>query len=276
MDRRTEWLAVLLPAALVGSFEFFRHRVFEPFLPGMAGNLLSSLVAALAVYAFVRLFARIIRRTEADLSRASERAAVMSERQRIAREMHDGVAQAMFYLNVKLDRVDERLAAGHLDAAQQEVTGVRSNIQETYRQVRAVIADLKQAAQPRTLAEALRGVVSDFAARSQAEPCLRLTGDWPLQPKALEHIGAIVHEALVNADRHGGATQITVGCDGDPAELRLWVRDNGKGFDVATAREGYGLAIMAERARAAGGCLAIKSRPGAGTRVELRIKGESV
>lgn len=147
--KAVRWLAVLLPALFVMAFEFIRHQWLGSMLPfwlghGWQGNLMGSLVVAGTVYGFVYLFARRIQRSAAETARAREEAAVIVERQRIAREMHDRVAQTLFYLTVKLREVDGSLPPEGAEAAREELREAQSNLKETYGQVREVVADLKR------------------------------------------------------------------------------------------------------------------------------------
>lgn len=270
--RRIQWLAVLLPAVGLGLWESVRHALLDRLLPGALGNLVASLVVAVVVYGFVRVFIGLVERSAREAAAAREQAAVMRERQRIAREMHDGVAQALFYLSVKLGELERLLARDEAAAAAQKLAGVRANLQETDRRVRTVIQDLKRADEE-PLAGALRHLVDRFVPTSGAQVFLGLQGDAPVAGPVRDHLLAIVQEALVNADKHGGATRVQVAAELQPGAIRLRVSDNGRGFAAPQPGPGggHGLAIMAERARLAGGHLRVESAPGQGTAVEVMI-----
>ena len=110
--RRVRWLAVLLPTFSIGLFEFLRHQLLEPVLPewlsdGWLGNVAGVFVVAAIVYVFVRFFGDVLQESAVEVAQAREEAAVAVERQRIAREMHDSIAQTLFYLTVKLREVDD-------------------------------------------------------------------------------------------------------------------------------------------------------------------------
>src|SRR4051794_7726521 len=141
-------LAVLLPALYVGLFEFLRHQWLEPMLPGWLstgwlGNLIAVFVVAAVVYIFVRFFTNKLRESASELSRVREEAAVVAERQRIAREMHDSIAQTLFYLTVELREVEDLMLAGQSAEAQTELRMAQEEIRAAHQRVRAVIADLK-------------------------------------------------------------------------------------------------------------------------------------
>lgn len=145
---RVQWLAVLLPTLAIGLFEFLRHQWLAHALPGWLGtgwlgNMAGTLVVATIVFGFVRFFASILRRLTAEAAQAREEAAVILERQRIAREMHDGMAQALFYLGVKL-RVVESLMSADADLRdREELRAVGEEVQDTHRHGHAQRAEVR-------------------------------------------------------------------------------------------------------------------------------------
>lgn len=278
------WIAVLLPTLCVGLFEFLRHQLLTAVLPewlghGWAGNVMSALVVAATVYFFVRVFAGMVGAAVMDAAQAREEAAVLTERQRIGREMHDGVAQALFYLRAKMSEVGDLIAAGERERTLAELRAAEEELEETHRLVRAAISDLKQHPEVQRFDEALRRATSGLAGRM----ALRLTCEAEaacaaLSAPAQRHLLAIVQEALTNAHRHGNARSASVKVGtvkvGTAEEtLIVEVSDDGSGFDLdAVPRDGrYGLVIMEERARIIGGRLLLDSAPGLGTRVTVSL-----
>ncbi len=266
MRARVQWIAIAFPAVLVGAFEFIRHHWLEPYLPGVRGNVLAALLVAAAVYGFVRYFTGVVARTEQELGRARAEAAVLAERQRIAREMHDGVAQALFHLRVRLAEIEEQAARGALAEVRRGAARLREQVSAAYEEVRGVVADLKRQAGSEDPAEALRREATRVADELHLDLTLELAGLPRLGGEALPHLLAIVSEAMANARRHGGATAVAV----TGGRRRLAVADNGRGFDPRRpAGAGFGLAIMAERAAMLGGRLEVESEPGRGARVAV-------
>lgn len=266
-QRRLKWAAIALPALLLGGFEFIRHRWLEHSLPGTWGNLLGALIVAGAGYGFIRYFSDSAARTEQELGRSRAEAAVLAERQRIAREMHDGVAQALFHVRVRLAEL-ESAAGGGLGP---ELARLRQHVGTAYDQVRAAIADLKLAQSAEDPLESLRRAAEQAAGQLGLHLTLDLRSLPDLSPTAAGHVAAIAAEAISNAARHGGARQVMVRAD----RSRLTIHDDGAGFDpTARAGEGFGLMIMEERAGLAGARLRVDAARGRGTLVELRWGGE--
>ena len=195
-------------------------------------------------------------------------AAVGQERQRVARGLHDGVAQQLVYISAQSRRAlkgratetDLRKLAGAADRAVFES--------------RRAIAALGEADDPR-LDRALRDVAEQLLQNSSVETTLRLD---PVEASSdrIEGILRVLREAVVNAVAHGEAHAIEIMLrDGD--QLILSVTDDGSGFDVAegiASGRGFGIGTMQERARALGGEVTIESAPGRGTSVQLRLPAE--
>jgi signal transduction histidine kinase len=272
--KRIEWLAVSLPAMAVLLFEYVRHHLLESWLSMWAGNVVTAVLAAAGMYGFVRLFKGMLERSAEEVARARAENAVMVERQRIAREMHDSVAQALFYLSVKLRDMEALLRDGQQEAAFSELQAMQGYTNDAYHLVKAVIADLKKQEEEQDFQEAIRYV----AAHASEHLGLQVTCDvarTDLSAVSQRHLLAIIQEALLNAHRHGHARKADVRVRTLGRDLVVEVIDDGVGFDPATAdRDGhFGLTIMAERARMIGGELELQSAPGRGTRVSVHVVG---
>jgi NarL family two-component system sensor histidine kinase YdfH len=195
-----------------------------------------------------------------------------TERQRMARELHDTLAQGLSGLVLQLEAAKAHLAADRTDRAaailEQALTRARGTLAES----RAAIDDLRAA--PASLSEAIRERVNRFT-QATGIPC---TLEMALPENSMpiegsEHLVSIFSEALANVARHAQATQVNVRFVIDKGKLELEVRDDGKGFDVnrETNDGHYGLLGMRERARLIGGVLIIESGPQQGTSIHFTL-----
>ena len=199
-------------------------------------------------------------------SRAEARAAVLEERQRLARDLHDGVAQELAFIQAEVGRRRQRAGA---DVDDERIAGAaRRALDESRRVVAALVAPAD---------EPLEAVLSRFAAEVEARTGVRVTvaaSTCPALPATVrEELVRIAREAVHNAVRHSGSDSVAVRIDAGEA-LVLGVRDHGRGFDVATAERAtgtFGLTSMRERAEALGGALRIRCAPDGGTDVEVRL-----
>lgn len=200
---------------------------------------------------------------------------VLEERERIARGMHDGLGQIFAYLSIEMKIIDDLLASGKIDEAQKRLEPLRATAEGTSVDVRETIVNLRTPLLPEEdLLSALNKYLKDFSERNEINVKLEVDdGDGPDFPRLAQiQIICIVQEALANVRQHAAAGNIEVRMSTGNGSREIWVVDDGRGFDPGDTPESdrhMGLAVMAERAREAGGRLKIKSRPGEGTRVGI-------
>jgi len=197
-----------------------------------------------------------------------------TERRRIARELHDGVGQLLTAVKLRLAGLNSTSA----DYALRRSECVAA-IDEALEQVRRISRDLRPSQlDDLGLVAALRSHLDWQAGGAGFKPNFMHEGVLPrLAPEIETTCFRIAQEALTNIARHAHASEVWVTLTGTEAELRLEVRDNGRGFDVAAARLGatagrsMGLLSMEERAALAGGRLGLDSAPGRETRLSLAL-----
>ncbi|MFQ5857091.1 MAG: GAF domain-containing protein, partial [Anaerolineae bacterium] len=201
--------------------------------------------------------------------------AVLEERYRLSREMHDGLAQTLGYLGMQAERLERLQVEGRQELMKRELTDLREAIAEAYLDVREAIDGLRRAVdQPGGLMEALQAQLEDFARRTGLTvDDSRIDDPGELPPELALHLLRIAQEALTNVRRHAQASHVTVRLLREDDHLELTVADDGRGFDPALpqGRHRVGLASMRERARSLGGQLTLATSPGQGTRVTVRV-----
>ncbi|GAA4589685.1 hypothetical protein GCM10023194_44560 [Planotetraspora phitsanulokensis] len=197
---------------------------------------------------------------------------VIEERTRVARDLHDSVSQKLFSLRLTA-RAAVSLMRSDPERAAREIEQVERMAGEALAELRAVIVELRPAELDRHgLVETLRKHADLLGRLHPVSVAFTFAGDEPGDLPALTEIAVfrVAQEALHNALRHAAAESIAVRLSHDPPRLVLEVSDDGKGFDETGGR-GLGLASMNERAEAAGGSLAVDSRPGHGTMIRLEV-----
>jgi PAS domain S-box-containing protein len=219
------------------------------------------------------------------LRRAGEHAAAVEERNRLARELHDSVSQALFSMTMHaraaqkaLDRAGDPAAGGDRDRqlakAASDVTALRDLTAAALADMRALIFELR----PDAVAE--HGVVDALARQATAlslRNAIEITvtgpaGRLPLPPQAEEQAYRIALEAVHNAVKHADATTIRVDVTDLGDAVAITVADDGRGFEPTAAHPGHlGLTSMRERAAQVGGDLQITTAPGTGTGVRLTL-----
>ena len=197
---------------------------------------------------------------------------LQNERQRMARELHDTLAQGLSGLVLQLEAVKAHLASGRTDRGSAIVDQALTRARATLAESRAVIDDLR--ASPANLGEFIREKVDRFT-QGTGIPCdVELSiQENDLSPEVTGHILGILSEALMNITRHAEASQVHVRFLLHNKRLELEVRDNGKGFNVDQhiSAGHYGLLGMRERARLTGGLLTVHSTPQNGTTLRYTL-----
>lgn len=222
-----------------------------------------------------RLYAEMESRVH-ELSRQVQHLAVLEERDRLAREMHDGFAQALVLLNMKL-QLAQRAMSGDAQCAT-NLLELREIVGETYEDVRQAIGDLRTPLAVDTpLVKALSEYVQTFALRYNLQVDVSADtrcDDARCSPDVQIQVTRIVQETMANIRKHAHARQVQIAFARRDGHLNIHICDDGQGFDsAATARATghFGLAIMRERAASFGGTLDLDTQPGAGTTITLDV-----
>ncbi len=210
--------------------------------------------------------------------RESERqGAILAERERIAREMHDSLAQVLGATHLRLRALAARpdaLAAPTLDAELVELADIQ---EEAYRDVREALLGLREASRAdRGFTESIRAYLEKYARQSGIAATLQtdVEGEPPLTPRAEVQVIRVIQEALTNIRKHSGAKAAIVHLRVDAEATTVVIEDDGRGFDLGGTlldRDGFGLHSMRERMELIGGTLSIDSAPGKGSRVIARV-----
>jgi signal transduction histidine kinase len=215
--------------------------------------------------------------TRAELAEASRQAGVVAERERLARELHDTVAQGFISVVTQLESAEQALEEpGGLAQARRRVETARqtarTSLEELRRSVRALRPDLLESS---SLPAALAQLANRWSAEAGIPAEFRSTGDpVPLRPDAELSLLRIAQEALSNVARHAAASRVIVTLSYVGDTVTLDVDDDGVGFDGQPrprADGGFGLLGMRERVEAAGGALAVESVPGRGTTIAASV-----
>ena len=202
--------------------------------------------------------------------------AVAEERVRIAREIHDGMAQILAYVNTKAQAVKAYLDKDKPEQASAQLEQLASAAREVYTDAREGIMALRTRVGPdQPLSEALQDYVERWELQSGIAGSLEIEGEIQVSATIELQLLRILQEALSNTRKHSGATQVEVRIHQERDRLIASVEDDGTGFDPSNRpREAFprfGLAIMRERAESIGGSLDLETSPGSGTRVKIEV-----
>jgi signal transduction histidine kinase len=205
----------------------------------------------------------------------SEFKAVLGERSRIAREIHDTLAQGYVGISVQLEVLAELLRQHKIEAAAKHLDLARGTVREGLADARQSIWALRsQDSGETTLPVKIRRIVESAASHGVESNFSTYGAYRPLPPGTEQEILRVVQEAIHNVKKHAEAKKLNVQLEYGPDTIALEVRDDGSGFEAgaeaASPQGHYGLTGMRERAAAIGGKLEVTSEPGAGTSVRLQ------
>ncbi|HMA32165.1 MAG TPA: ATP-binding protein, partial [Casimicrobiaceae bacterium] len=213
----------------------------------------------------------------ARLTRENLRASLVSERQLMANEVHDSLAQGLTYMRMRMSLLRDAVKRGDELRAFKYWSDVDESLTGAHGRLRELITHFRSRMHPQGLQHALADAARDFSERTgialelaNHAPALRLSVASELQ------VFHIVQEALANIWKHAKARQVWVSLSAENGSCELIVEDDGVGIADPAAAEGadpghYGIAIMRERAARLGGELTFEHSAGGGTRVRLRF-----
>lgn len=211
--------------------------------------------------------------------RVAQETAVLEERGRIARDIHDGVAQDLAFLMLKSDLVRKFLITDPR-RAEEELGGLKTNLRQAIGEVRRIMFALRPADLERMgFWPAVRKLAADFHDLAGLEVDLQLVGEGSSLPPAMETtLFRLLQESFNNVAKHAAAHRLQVHLAAENGlQVEARVEDDGQGFDPSQAlaeaaqRGSWGLAYMRERVEAMGGTFSIQSQPGTGSVVRWSI-----
>ncbi|MDX1522049.1 MAG: histidine kinase, partial [Anaerolineae bacterium] len=214
-----------------------------------------------------------------EIEAAKRLLADMRERNHLAQELHDTVAQALGYLNLKIGMTHTALASGHVDTALANLEELKQVIGETYTDVREEIFNLRTKVQSglgflevldRYIEKYHRFYHLDIDLLQEADPAL-----FEFRPEVTSQLIRIIQEALINVRKHAQVKTAIIRLGQEDGQIRISIEDQGQGFDWCQTKKktaSFGLQIMQERVESVGGRLEVDTTPGQGTRVIVWYK----
>ena len=279
---RLQWIAIVTPGLLVIVWEFLSHFYIHRVLVSDVYLFMVTAVAlALGAVVFTLALFAIIERMQQELVARNRQVAVLEERDRIAMETHDGLAQVLGGITARLKAIGELARLGRFEELEEHTRQTEQVVQGAYADVREYILGLKTpVARGLEFMDALRQFLHSFSQQHRL-PVELIANREALQlpPPTEVQLIRIIQEALSNVRRHSGTDRAWVRFDKGEGSVTVTIKDNGRGFDpssVETMPVGHlGLQAMRQRAESVGASLEVLSRPGEGTRVVVVLSTNS-
>lgn len=280
-------LPIRVGALALGTFAVFGGLIgpAAPFFPANVVNenlLLSAagvpvaLLRALSGFALtlgvVQTLSAVLNEIEMWLESVERMQALVDERERIGRELHDGIIQSIYASGLILEGVRQNIA-GNPGQARDQLTQAIENLNETIQDIRRYIFDLRGELSQDDLQTGLRKMLKDFRVNTLLETEFDVSGDGirRFDAERRQHIFQIAREALTNVARHAYARKVQVHLEYGSNALQLSICDDGVGLSALPSDNGHGLRNIRERTRLLNGMLDIDTAPHEGLSVVLTV-----
>jgi two-component system nitrate/nitrite sensor histidine kinase NarX len=207
--------------------------------------------------------------------------AVSEERNLLAQELHDSIAQGLAFLNIQVQLLQDSLRKGKVEEAMQTAGQLREGVQESYDDVRELLVHFRTRVHQSDLDSAINAALEKFEGQTGIKTEFERIGTGaPMVPTDEIQVMHIVQESLSNIRKHAGASNVRVVVKREIGTSRIVIEDDGHGFDPENdpncrSDRHVGLQIMRERAHRIGGECRITSKPGEGSRVTLTLPKEN-
>lgn len=211
---------------------------------------------------------------KSEFAKTAHKSAVIEERQRLARDLHDAVSQQLFALNMMSEAAVNQIDVNPV-VAKEQITEVSNIALQAQTEMRALLLHLRPvhlSGDP--LPKGIHKLIGELQMRSQIDFQVAINEELQLKETTEEHVFRIIQEALSNILRHSQATIVNLEVRTRNNELFVHIRDNGKGFDTTgdnDKKTSYGMRTMRERSEELGGTFKIHSKVDEGTYLDIRI-----
>lgn len=278
--RKMKWVSALLAAVCIGAFEFIRHR-FLYVIPMDLGNVLVAVLTGVLVFLYLHGTFALLENLYGKLQKKKEETAVLQERYRIARKLHDSVAQALFFMNIKINEMEKALRQQRVPWP--EIEEMKEAIRLTDTEIRQHIFVLQKDHQedevinlPEVIRDYLAGYQQDNGIKVDLSVSDRVNDS--LAPHVKNKLFCILQEVLQNIRKHAAAQHVGVELQQSDGQIFMIVQDNGRGIPAGSIKKNnlsFGMKMLKNDVQSIGGRLKLESSPGQGTTVtvSLRKKG---
>ncbi|QDR79383.1 sensor histidine kinase [Sporomusa termitida] len=270
---KMKWIAAIVPAICIGLFEFARHK-FLHVISMDWGNVLVAVLTGIIFILFSHGIFALMENLYGKLQQEKQETAVLQERYRIARNLHDSIAQSLFFMNVKIMEIEAAWKN------QQEPLSAINELREAIRfadtELRQHIFALQTVALDDNinLITAIQNHLRQYEAQTGAKIDFIITCDNEIPFSAYERkqLFHIFQELLFNIRKHAAATQVIVSLSENNEAFTMTIADNGKGFvaaDNLRQKQSFGYKMLEQDIRSIGASLTLTSIPGTGTTVTV-------
>ncbi|MET3729536.1 two-component system nitrate/nitrite sensor histidine kinase NarQ [Fictibacillus halophilus] len=244
--RQIKWLILLIPTISVGLWEYVRHTVLLPYISMNTGNWLSAIIVFLVTLYFLNILFGRLERMQQELQRERSEKAVLEEREKIAKELHDGIAQSLFFLSVQVNKLESEFSRDD-----KSYHKLKKTLQHIHDDTRSAIQNLRNV--PAQADISWTRSLNAFFNEMESQHDFKIHREWSLNDDDLTskekiELFACVREAIINVIKHADTNEIWLNTTTTPKGWICTVEDQGSGFDSQKPTDGFGLKILQDRA----------------------------
>ncbi|MGE7977381.1 sensor histidine kinase [Psychrobacillus sp. NPDC093200] len=248
--KQIKWLILILPTVTITLWEYIRHAFLLPYISMELGNILSPVLVFVVTLIFLRHLFSILERYQEELRWEKSEKSILIEREKLARELHDGIAQSLFLLSVKMNKFERK------KSLEQEVDfqKIKQTLQHVHEDTRQAIKNLQYL--PNEDVFSWTDTIYQYVSELKKNHLLDVKFEWGIDEETLStkekiELFACIKEAVVNVIKHAKTNQIWILSKETEDGWICKVKDQGIGFtnDNVHFNEGYGIRIIKDRAR---------------------------
>jgi len=246
--KQIKWLILILPTITIGVWEYSRHAFLLPYLSMEVGNFLSPVIVFTVTIIFLLRLFSLLEKMQEELRRERAKKAALLEREKLARELHDGIAQSLFLLSVKVNKFGRQYDL----ESKEDFQKMKQTIQHVHEDIRQSITNLKEI--PDSEEFKWRNTISRYLDELQTNYQMEVDFQWNLSEERLTtkekvELFACIKEATINVVKHAKTDKIWILARETSSGWLCEVRDEGIGFAKETTKaHGFGLQILQSRA----------------------------
>lgn len=269
---RTRISLLLFPTLIILGFEYLRHAFCIPYVSLQTGDWMMAGMTAISIALISQSLFSHFEQAERSLSLEREKRAIMVERERLARELHDQIAQSIFYMGVEIDSLRQANAKKPIDSGAWDELLLA--LREMDKNVRQAIFNLRQDTEATlNFRERVQRFLENAFSNSEIHWTVNFCETVSLETKEQIHLFGILQEAVTNICKHASATSVYVTLAetsfGNPTKWEFEIRDDGVGFNSRQRQVNqYGLDIIKNRAKDINATSFIESN-GRGTSIRI-------
>ncbi|MFD3257624.1 sensor histidine kinase [Paenibacillus lentus] len=246
--KQIKWLILIIPTITIGLWEYIRHEYLLSYISMELGNWLTPVIVFLVSILLLTQLFRKMELIQKELNEAKALKAALEERERLAREIHDGIAQSLFLLNTQVNKIEKAQVTDKITFEK-----LKKNIYRMNTDVRQAIANLRYPATPDSISW-MQGI-SSLMEELKRESDLKFQLSWDIPEEQLSvrdkiELLALIRESLFNIRKHANATEVRIEGHFAGEGWQCLIMDNGVGFDRKEqfSSDRYGIKMMQDRA----------------------------